>query len=80
MFTSGTTGQPKGAWFTDRQLAAVTRIDVHDAWGDPDAPLAPMLAGTQFAHVGFMTKLPWYLQLGMTTHILARWRAPTCSI
>ena len=23
-----------------------------------------MLAGTQFAHVGFMTKLPWYLRLG----------------
>ena len=34
-----------------------------------------MLAGTQFAHVGFMTKLPWYLRLGTTTHILGRWRA-----
>ena len=34
-----------------------------------------MLAGTQFAHVGFTTKLPWYLRLGMTTHILGRWRA-----
>ncbi|MEQ1787412.1 MAG: fatty acid--CoA ligase family protein, partial [Acidimicrobiales bacterium] len=35
----------------------------------------PMLAGTQFAHVGFMTKLPWYLRLGTTTHLLGRWRA-----
>ena len=26
-------------------------------------PPTPMLAGTQFAHVGFMTKLPWYLRL-----------------
>ena len=75
VFTSGTTGQPKGALFRDRQLAAITRIDVADGWGDPAAPPTPMLAGTQFAHVGFMTKLPWYLRLGTTTHVLARWRA-----
>jgi acyl-CoA synthetase (AMP-forming)/AMP-acid ligase II len=75
VFTSGTTGQPKGALFRSRQLAAVTRIDVSDAWGDPAAPPTPMLASTQFAHVGFMTKLPWYLRLGTTTHILGRWRA-----
>ncbi len=41
----------------------------------PRPPAAPMLAGTQFAHVGFMTKLPWYLRLGTTTHVLGRWRA-----
>lgn len=75
VFTSGTTGQPKGALFRERQLAAITRIDVADAWGDPDAAPTPMLAGTQFAHVGFMTKLPWYLRLGTTTHVLGRWRA-----
>ncbi|MFZ6004683.1 MAG: class I adenylate-forming enzyme family protein [Actinomycetota bacterium] len=75
VFTSGTTGQPKGALFRDRQLAAVTRIDVADAWGDPSAPTTQMLASTQFAHVGFMTKLAWYLRLGTTTHILGRWRA-----
>ena len=34
-----------------------------------------MLASTQFAHIGFMTKLPWYLRLGSTTHLLERWRA-----
>jgi acyl-CoA synthetase (AMP-forming)/AMP-acid ligase II len=75
VFTSGTTGQPKGALFRHKQLAAITRIDVADAWGDPAAAPTPMLAGTQFAHVGFMTKLPWYLRLGTTTHILGRWRA-----
>ena len=75
VFTSGTTGQPKGALFLERQLAAITRIDVADTWGDPAAPPTPMLAGTQFAHVGFMTKLPWYLRLGTTTHVLGRWRA-----
>jgi acyl-CoA synthetase (AMP-forming)/AMP-acid ligase II len=75
VFTSGTTGQPKGALFQERQLAAITAIDVADAWGDPAAPPTPMLASTQFAHVGFMTKLPWYLRLGTTTHVLGRWRA-----
>ena len=75
VFTSGTTGQPKGAVFCEQQLAAVTRIDVADAWGDPTAEPTPMLAGTQFAHVGFVTKLPWYLRLGTTTHVLGRWRA-----
>jgi len=75
VFTSGTTGRPKGALFRERQLAAITRIDVADAWGDPTAPPTPMLASTQFAHVGFMTKLPWYLRTGSTTHVLARWRA-----
>ncbi|HEX2576336.1 MAG TPA: AMP-binding protein [Aquihabitans sp.] len=73
VFTSGTTGTPKGAWFTDRQLRAVTRYDVGDAWGGAD-PVA-QYGSTQFAHVGFTTKLPWYLRLGTTTHLLARWRA-----
>ncbi|MEO7429099.1 MAG: fatty acid--CoA ligase family protein, partial [Acidimicrobiales bacterium] len=59
----------------ERQLAAVTRIDAADAWGDPGAPPTPMLASTQFAHVGFMTKLPWYLRTGTTTHVLPRWAA-----
>ena len=54
-------------------MAAVTRIDVADRWGDGST--VPMLASTQFAHVGFMTKLPWYLRLGTTTHMLDRWRA-----
>lgn len=73
VFTSGTTGTPKGAWFTDRQLRAITRYDVGETWGG-DRPV-PQYGSTQFAHVGFTTKLPWYLRLGTTTHLLARWRA-----
>ena len=72
VFTSGTTGAPKGAVFTDRQLVAVTNYDTGGAWGD--APFA-QYGSTQFAHVGFTTKLPWYLRLGSTTHLLDRWRA-----
>lgn len=72
VFTSGTTGPPKGAWFTDRQLRAVARYDTGCIWGGERA--IPQYAATQFAHVGFTTKLPWYLMLGTTTHLLERWR------
>lgn len=73
VFTSGTTGLPKGAVFTNRQLAAVTEIDVQGRWGGG----GHMVASTQFAHVGFMTKLAWYLRLGSTIHMLDRWSAGT---
>jgi acyl-CoA synthetase (AMP-forming)/AMP-acid ligase II len=73
VFTSGTTGLPKGAWFTDRQLRAITHYDIGDAVGG-DATIA-QYGSTQFAHVGFTTKLPWYLRMGTTTHLLERWRA-----
>ncbi len=73
VFTSGTTGTPKGAWFTDRQLEAVGRYDVGDAWSSDTR--IHQYGSTQFAHVGFATKLPWYLRMGTTTHLLDRWRA-----
>ncbi len=72
VFTSGTSGAPKGAWFSDHQLTAVTRYDLGPGWGTE--PVA-QFGSTQFAHVGFTTKLPWYLRLGTTTHLLSRWRA-----
>jgi acyl-CoA synthetase (AMP-forming)/AMP-acid ligase II len=71
VFTSGTTGIPKGAVFTNRQLANISRMDAGEAWGGG----SDQLASTQFAHVGVMTKLPWYLRLGTTTRLLHRWRA-----
>ena len=73
VFTSGTSGEPKGAVFTNRQLEAITRIDAGglDVWGTG----GPMLGGTQFCHIGFMTKLQWYLRTGSTVLGQERWRA-----
>jgi acyl-CoA synthetase (AMP-forming)/AMP-acid ligase II len=72
VFTSGTSGEPKGAVFTNRQLEAITRIDAGglDVWGTG----GPLLGGTQFCHIGFMTKLQWYLRLGCTLLGQERWR------
>ena len=75
VFTSGTTGLPKGAVFCERQLEAVAWTDTGGAWAPVGRPGPAMLASTQFAHVGFTTKLPWYLRLATRTHILGRWRA-----
>jgi acyl-CoA synthetase (AMP-forming)/AMP-acid ligase II len=71
IFTSGTTGAPKGALYTNRQLAFITRTDVGDAWGGGGRSFT----GTSFAHLGFMTKLPGNLQRGGTSFVMARWRA-----
>lgn len=71
IFTSGTTGEPKGAVYCNRQLAFITANDVGDAWGGGGA----QLTGTPFAHLGFTTKFPGNLRRGATTHILSRWRA-----
>ena len=71
IFTSGTTGLPKGALYTNRQLAFITTTDVGDQWGGGTRSLT----GTSFAHLGFMTKLAGNLQRGGTSFIMSRWRA-----
>ncbi|MGB3412709.1 MAG: class I adenylate-forming enzyme family protein [Microthrixaceae bacterium] len=74
-FTSGTTGRAKAALYRERQLRAVQLMDlgpdVEATWGGG----APMLASTQFAHVGMSMKFPWYLRRGSTLHVMERWRA-----
>ncbi|MCA1727534.1 MAG: AMP-binding protein, partial [Actinobacteria bacterium] len=70
VLTSGTTGVAKAAVFTSLQLAAISRMDAGTEWGGG----APMLVATEMAHIGFMTKLPWYLRLGGPIHLMVRWR------
>ncbi|MGW1029134.1 class I adenylate-forming enzyme family protein [Streptomyces sp. NPDC002577] len=71
VFTSGTTGAPKGALFASRQIAAITAMDTGGQWGTG----GPLLVATGLPHVGFMTKLAGHLQAGATMHVLGHWRA-----
>jgi acyl-CoA synthetase (AMP-forming)/AMP-acid ligase II len=71
VFTSGTTGLPKGAVFAGRQLQAITDIDTGGQWGGG----GPTMAGTSFAALGPMTKLPGVLMRGGVTHLVDHWRA-----
>ena len=69
-FTSGSTGAPKAAWFSNRQLRAIAEFDTGGDWGGGHG-----ISSTHFAHVAFMTKLPWMLACGQTTHLMERWSA-----
>jgi len=71
VFTSGTTGTPKGALFCNRQLTAITSIDVGDRWGGGGRTLV----GTAMAHLGFMTKFPGNVRQGGCAWLTPRWRA-----
>jgi acyl-CoA synthetase (AMP-forming)/AMP-acid ligase II len=52
IWTSGTTGIPKGAWFDNLGLAAAV-----DLAGPIAAPFDRRLVATPFAHAGYMSKL-----------------------
>lgn len=70
-FTSGSTGIPKGALFTNKELLAIQKMDTEGVWGSG----GHLVPSTAFAHVGSMTKLPWQLSKGVTLHVLDRWKA-----
>ena len=61
IWTSGTTGTPKGAWFDSHNLAAVAR-----AAGVMSSPYDRRLVATPFAHAGYMAKLWDQLVWGIT--------------
>ncbi len=71
VFTSGTTGDPKGAVFTWSQLEAIGQVDGGGRWGGGGRGLS----STSFAHLGYMTKLPQSLRGGGTTFLMGRWSA-----
>lgn len=69
IFTSGTTGTPKGALYGNRQLRFITETDVGDRWGTGGRSYN----GTSNATLGFMTKLPGNLRRGGCVFMLERW-------
>ena len=72
VFTSGTTGTPKGAIFGGHQIAFITQCDVGDQWGQG----GHSMAGSALAHLGPTTKLAGNLKKGGTQHLSSRpWKA-----
>ena len=72
IWTSGTTGLPKGAWFDSRNLAAAAK-----AAGVMSAPYDRRLVATPFAHAGYMGKLWDQLVWGIAMVISpVPWSAP----
>jgi acyl-CoA synthetase (AMP-forming)/AMP-acid ligase II len=73
VFTSGTSGLPRAAMFTEAGIAAVMQLDTGGSWAE--RPGTPLVVSTHLAHVGPMLKLPWYLRRGLRMQVLPRWRA-----
>ncbi|MCP4435531.1 MAG: acyl--CoA ligase [Actinomycetia bacterium] len=74
-FTSGTTGDPRPAEYRVGAARAVERIDLGSSAAQSGGSGFEMISSTQFAHVGFTLKVPWYARLGCTMHVMPRWRA-----
>jgi acyl-CoA synthetase (AMP-forming)/AMP-acid ligase II len=74
VYTSGTTGQPKGALFALRSLEAVSRTRADMRMGRGERVLA---GGTPLAHVGYMSKILGHIEDRQTTVILDAFKART---
>jgi len=61
IWTSGTTGLPKGAWFDHRNLAAAVRTA-----GAMTEPFDRRISGVPMAHAGYMAKLWEQCAMGVT--------------
>ncbi len=57
VFTSGTTGIPKGAWYAHASVLALTAIDARRHPGGVPAFGKHLAAGLSFAHVGTMLRI-----------------------
>lgn len=57
VFTSGTTGVPKGAWYAHASLLALAEIEARRHPGGPPRFMRHLAAGLSFAHVGTMARI-----------------------
>jgi acyl-CoA synthetase (AMP-forming)/AMP-acid ligase II len=57
VFTSGTTGVPKGAWYAHRNLMAVADIEARRQVAGTPPLRTHLAAGLSFAHVGTMARI-----------------------
>jgi acyl-CoA synthetase (AMP-forming)/AMP-acid ligase II len=57
VFTSGTTGVPKGAWYSHRNLLALAEIDTRRYAGGVIPFRKHLAAGLSFAHIGTMARI-----------------------
>jgi acyl-CoA synthetase (AMP-forming)/AMP-acid ligase II len=69
VFTSGTTGVPKGAWYTHRSVLAVAEIDARRYAGQPPPLQKHLAAGLSFAHIGTMARIGLQIAFHGTTII-----------
>jgi len=74
VYTSGTTGKPKGAAFSYANLEAIrpTRAEMLQEYGERS-----LATGTPFSHVGFMTKIVANVAGAQTTVLLETFKART---
>ena len=74
VYTSGTTGKPKGAAFSYANLEAIrpTRSELLQEYGERS-----LATGTPFSHVGFMTKIVANVAGAQTTVLLETFKART---
>jgi len=57
IFTSGTTGIPKGAWYSHRNLLALAEIETRRYAGGEIPFRKHLAAGLSFAHIGTMARI-----------------------